>query len=394
MSVNLVTGYAGEAHVTAMDAGNFHAGLTGKGKYVFDTGNKFAHEIVSNNLIRIADGDLIDQGRHIRIPYGDYEECVIDNGLQSLKRNDLIVMRYSKDSNTNVETAGIIVIKGTSSETPADPAYESGDIFAGDLTDDTPLYRVRLDGLNIEGVDCLFGDTLLSISKLSEALQGISSEFSELATRITSFENTKSEIVSSALGKAVNMLTSNTWAEIVGKIKWVKNLSADTPIKLSSANTTRVVKGDGVYIGDNTDGVKRITIRYSGDTALIAGNTLLGAPASEFGTAAAANVLTGQTFTSQNGVKVSGTMPNRSTLGWAPNGPETYAVPAGYYTGGWLNAKPAYEAGIAYADSRVNTSSVSYDAGYAAGLKEGRTSAAATEEEPSISVVSIEGDTE
>jgi hypothetical protein len=47
-------------------------------------------------------------------------------------------------------------VKGTSSTSPSDPTCEEGNILEGELVDDFPLYRVRLDGLNIEGVDCLF----------------------------------------------------------------------------------------------------------------------------------------------------------------------------------------------------------------------------------------------
>ena len=60
------------------------------------TGNQFAVEIVSNNLIKVKSGDLVNQGRHMRIDANDYEEVTIQNGAQSVKRNDLIVMRYEK----------------------------------------------------------------------------------------------------------------------------------------------------------------------------------------------------------------------------------------------------------------------------------------------------------
>ena len=156
MATHLVTGYAGVEHVAAADDATLHASMVGKGKYVFDSGSNFAYEVVSNNLIKIKDGDLMNQGRHIKIAANDYEELEIDNGIAGVKRYDLIVCRYTKDADTSIESASLVVVKGTSSATPTDPTVKSGDIFGGDLVDDFPLYRVCLDGQEIAGVDCLF----------------------------------------------------------------------------------------------------------------------------------------------------------------------------------------------------------------------------------------------
>lgn len=169
MSIHLVTGYAGKEHITSADQGSFNAGIIGKNKYILSTGNQFAAEIVSNNLVKIKDGDLVNQGRHIRIEANDYEECTIENGTQSQYRNDLIVARYSKNADTGIESMDVVVIKGTASasSSPADPTYTSGDILNGALTDDFPLYRVRLNGLSITAVEPLFGDPVKSLSELN-----------------------------------------------------------------------------------------------------------------------------------------------------------------------------------------------------------------------------------
>ena len=153
---HLVTGHAGTQHIMPSDDGAFNAGVLGTGKYVLDLGNKFAHEIVSNNLVKVSDGELVNQGRHMNIPVNNYEEVTIENGLQGVKRYDLICMRYTKNADTGIESAEMVVVKGTSSTSPSDPTCEEGNILEGALVDDFPLYRVRLDGLNIEGVDCLF----------------------------------------------------------------------------------------------------------------------------------------------------------------------------------------------------------------------------------------------
>ena len=66
----------------------------------------------------------------------------------------------SRDIENDIETAEVVVIKGTPAESSKDPAYVTGDIIAGDLTDDFPLYRVCLNGISIEKVEKMFTSLL------------------------------------------------------------------------------------------------------------------------------------------------------------------------------------------------------------------------------------------
>ena len=166
MGIHIVTGYAGKERVTSADAGSMNAGIVGTGRYVMQTAEQFAAEIVSNNLIKVKSGDLMNQGRHMRIDVNDYEEVTIQNGAQSVFRNDLIVARYKKDPSTLIETTELAVIKGTAVATATDPTYTSGDILAGATQDDFPLYRVSLNGLNIEKVTPLFS-TVPNLNELN-----------------------------------------------------------------------------------------------------------------------------------------------------------------------------------------------------------------------------------
>lgn len=156
MAVEIITGHTGKEHVTAEAAGALHAGVIGTGKYVLTGGNQFAAEIVSNNLIKIKSGELVNQGRHMRIQVNSYEEVTIQNGTQGMKRHDLIVMRYKHDTSAQVESAELVVLKGISGTTAYDPVYTQGNILNGDLQDDFPLYRVSLNGLTVESVTPLF----------------------------------------------------------------------------------------------------------------------------------------------------------------------------------------------------------------------------------------------
>ena len=150
MSLHLVTGYAGEEHVTSADQGSFNAAIMGEGEFVLERGNQFAASIISNNKVRVLDGDILMQGRQIRLVEDTYEELNFENGTQGYKRNDLIVARYTKDSTTGIETSSLVVIKGTPAESsPVDPEYTHGDIIhEHDLLNEMPLYRVPFDGFN------------------------------------------------------------------------------------------------------------------------------------------------------------------------------------------------------------------------------------------------------
>ena len=58
---------------------------------------------------------------------------------------------------------------------------------------------------------------------------------------------------------------------------------------------------------------------------------------------------------------------NRGTLNWSGSN-TTYSVSAGYYSGGTLDSRPSYNAGVTAADARVNSSSANYKGGYNAGV--------------------------
>ena len=157
-NLHLVTGHAGRGHVTAADHGSLNASIFGNGQYVLNRGSKFAATVISNNAIRIADGDILLQGRHVRLNENSYVDLTIENGAQDMLRNDLIVARYSKDSTSGVEDCNLIVIKGTpASADPVDPEYIKGDLMINhDLTADMPLYRVPLNGLAVQELVPLF----------------------------------------------------------------------------------------------------------------------------------------------------------------------------------------------------------------------------------------------
>ena len=129
--MELITGHAGENHISSDDDAAKYAALFGNGAYVLDKGSKFAYTIESNNLITLADGEIIFQGRHARTKPTERENCVIENGTQSQNRHDLIGIRYSNAG--GVENAVVEVVKGIPGTTGADAALYTVVPFATPL---------------------------------------------------------------------------------------------------------------------------------------------------------------------------------------------------------------------------------------------------------------------
>lgn len=150
----LVTGHAGKAHATAEQAAGLNAGILGLDDYVLNVHDKFKITVVSANKVTIGTGELVMQGRHVS--QGTPEDLIITNGSQGMKRNDLVVCRYTKGSQS-IESARLLVVKGTpTTGTPTDPALNTTSPLDGGTTYDMPLYRIPLDGIAIGTPVALF----------------------------------------------------------------------------------------------------------------------------------------------------------------------------------------------------------------------------------------------
>ena len=176
--MNIVTGYRGEAHITSDQDRAANQGAIGTGSYIMNVGQQMITETISATEIRIRDGALCHQGCIGVIAAGAYDVVEIANGSQGMLRKDLIVCRYTKDAETNVENLELVAIQGEpAASSPSVPSYNSGNIQAGDTPVDMPLYQVNINGISIDSITKVAtnvrtqaeADTLLSAlnSKLS-----------------------------------------------------------------------------------------------------------------------------------------------------------------------------------------------------------------------------------
>lgn len=175
--MNIITGYMGEAHITAQEDRDINLGIVGKSTtelYVLDVGQQLEAEIVSANEVRVKDGLLIMQGCAASIDYGSYDALTISNGSQGMQRIDVIAAEYEKDGDTNVESVTLVVVEGTpAASDPSVPSLTSGSIQAGDSLVQMPLYYVTIDGVSISSVDAQF-----TVSKNLAALTSPTESFS------------------------------------------------------------------------------------------------------------------------------------------------------------------------------------------------------------------------
>lgn len=152
----IVDGYTDEKNVYAQIIGEHNISMYGSGDYVLSVGECLGYDLVSNNEIRIKDGLFITQGRRGYIEKGTSDTCIIENGAHNVNRNDLIIIEYEKNEATLVESHTTKVIKGTPAEVAADPELVTGDIQNGAVLHQMPLYRVKIEGLNIVAVEQMF----------------------------------------------------------------------------------------------------------------------------------------------------------------------------------------------------------------------------------------------
>lgn len=150
--MEIVTGSTGAVHVTPIDDAvrNSNTGYVND-KVVFTYYENLNARAITANEVRVYSGYGMNQGRIFKINRNEYDSVTIENGSAGVKRADLIVARYTMNTQTGFEDISLVVIRGQSGSDYVDPTYTTGDINAGATTDDFPLYRVKINGLVIDG---------------------------------------------------------------------------------------------------------------------------------------------------------------------------------------------------------------------------------------------------
>ena len=182
MSVKLITGLKTTADIESQDDGARIYGTVSSGDRVLNVGNKWAYQTISNNCIRIKDGEALMQGRHVRQAPNTYTDVTINNGESGKKRYDIIVLRYTKAVGTGIENVELAVVEGTpATSSPTIPSLTTGNIFTGCTTHEMGLYRVYINGLNISSVTKLFTE----VNSMENSYSSLNTKVDGLATTST-----------------------------------------------------------------------------------------------------------------------------------------------------------------------------------------------------------------
>lgn len=200
-----------EAHVYAEDDAAIFQSMFGSDG-VLEVGQECESQVISNNKVRIKDGVIIVGGHIARIPYGEYVDCEIANGQSGKKRNDIIVGKFTTTGSGGIDTMTCEVKQGAAvTGTAEDPELTQNDIYQGGKIREMPLYRIKLDGLSITGVEPMF-DLIPSIPTLNASLLSI-------------LQPTFEEIYNSSLG--------TVWGAKIGRIailRWAV-IAIDSPTR-------------------------------------------------------------------------------------------------------------------------------------------------------------------
>lgn len=151
--MEIVSGRTGKPHVTSQQFRQLIEGTVGQGSCILTSGENLEPELASNNSLKIRSGMLAHHGNISSVKIGTYDTVNLSNGIQGMKRIDLVVCRYTRNAETEVESCNWVVIMGTPvSSNPVAPTYTVGNLQEGDLVDDCPVFEVHYDGINVTEV--------------------------------------------------------------------------------------------------------------------------------------------------------------------------------------------------------------------------------------------------
>ena len=146
MAVELVTGYAGKAHVSSSEDGARQAGTVGTGMYVLETVDEPLKATLENaNTVTVGPGDVLINGRHVQLTGST--TFAVPVGTQGQQTSNLLVLRYELAEDGTEGVTAITLTGEPAASDPQDPELATGSILDGDSPVDMALYRVVTTGI-------------------------------------------------------------------------------------------------------------------------------------------------------------------------------------------------------------------------------------------------------
>lgn len=163
-----------EAHIIAEDDAAIYQSIFGEDG-VFTIGDRMKATVINNNQVRVSNGVICVGGHIARTVYGDYSDMTIENGEISKNRNDIITAVFSTTGEKGIDKFKIEVKKGTPGVVAEDPELTKENLYEGGKLRELPLWRVKLEGINIIGVEQMF-KIIHKIPDLEEMIESLNSK--------------------------------------------------------------------------------------------------------------------------------------------------------------------------------------------------------------------------
>lgn len=160
-----------EAHIIAEDDAAIYQSIFGEDG-VFTIGDRMKATVINNNQVRVSNGVICVGGHIARTVYGDYSDMTIENGEISKNRNDIITAVFSTTGEKGIDKFKIEVKKGTPGVVAEDPELTKENLYEGGKLRELPLWRVKLEGINIIGVEQMF-KIIHKIPDLEEMIESL-----------------------------------------------------------------------------------------------------------------------------------------------------------------------------------------------------------------------------
>ena len=174
--MEIVSGLGEKPHVTSQQFRQILEGTIGQKSYIVTSGENLEPELAANNLLKIRSGMMSHHGNVSSVKIGTYDEVELTNGSQGMKRIDLVVNRYTRNAETNIEKNEWVVIMGTPvASNPVAPAYTVGNLQKGDLVDDCPVFELHYDGINVTEVKKMLS-VLPNVAELNSNIKVLNSK--------------------------------------------------------------------------------------------------------------------------------------------------------------------------------------------------------------------------
>lgn len=234
----LITGRGGTDHVDSEDFGAFNAVTLGDGTYIL-SGCSMAMKTATT--LHIAAGELLMQGRHVRIK-GAGEDVDVAVGTTGYNRNDIVALHYKQEG--GIESVSVEAVAGTPTTGAAsDPELGGGSILNGDSEAYAAIARVPIAGLAPSEPVVLVGG-LKSNSQLAKSVSALGDSVSKVqyySTTSNSFTFTP-KVSGVIIAQVWVCKTYGAWGGEIG-------LHIDVPsgLKEEASVSTAITGNDGVH---------------------------------------------------------------------------------------------------------------------------------------------------